>query len=198
MIFLILKKHNLINIWQMFNVAADAINGKTIHPTEIFIAMNLLQMPCMITYVPKNQPLTSKKWGRFLVFNIKNQGQGKTSNQTQCHKVNDFDFCFVPKYFHISNLGPSPEDLISRACRYLAAAKKTKLKLYISILWSRKANLATKFVFFEIFPLNSDYKSLKGKPTHCHNDSLSSFFSAFEIKTAVGTKFFSTRFHGTL
>ena len=45
----------------MFNVAADAINGKTINPTEIFIAMNLLQMPCVITYVPKNQPLNSKK-----------------------------------------------------------------------------------------------------------------------------------------
>ena len=39
------------------------------------------------------------------------QGQGKPYNQTQLHKVNDCDFCFVSKCFHISNSRTKPAGL---------------------------------------------------------------------------------------
>ena len=48
----------------------------------------------------KNQPPTPET--NEVVF----QGQGKPYNDTKLHKVNNFDFCFVPKCFHISNSRP--------------------------------------------------------------------------------------------
>ena len=39
-------------------------HGQTIHPTDIFISMNLLQMPCVITWDQKNQ----KKMSLFFNF----------------------------------------------------------------------------------------------------------------------------------
>ena len=35
--------------------------GQTIHPTETFISMNLLQMSCVMTWAQKIQPPTSEK-----------------------------------------------------------------------------------------------------------------------------------------
>ena len=50
---------------------------QTIQPTDIFISMNLLQMPCVKTWDQKNQPLTSEKNEVFFkVLNIKNLGSG--------------------------------------------------------------------------------------------------------------------------
>ena len=51
----IVHRH-LINIRQMFNIAIGAITAK-----PIFISMNLLQMPCVITNNKKNRLLTSQK-----------------------------------------------------------------------------------------------------------------------------------------
>ena len=60
----------------------------------------------------KNQPLTSKKMRSFFSFKYqKLKGQGKPYDQTQWHKVNDFDFCFVSKCLHISNSRTKPAGL---------------------------------------------------------------------------------------
>ena len=40
-------KADLINIWQMFNLRR--FGCQTIHPTQKFTSMNLLQKPCVIT-----------------------------------------------------------------------------------------------------------------------------------------------------
>jgi hypothetical protein len=40
---------NLINIRQMFNLGTEDLAVKTIHPTQKFNSMNLLQMPHVIT-----------------------------------------------------------------------------------------------------------------------------------------------------
>ena len=62
--------------------------------------MNLLQMSCLITWDQnKSAP------------NLKKEGQDKPYNQTQLPKVNDFDLCFVLKFFQILNPRTNPKGL---------------------------------------------------------------------------------------
>ena len=44
----VLNLSNLINIFRVNSGCNREIDGQTIHPTEIFNSMNLLQMSCMI------------------------------------------------------------------------------------------------------------------------------------------------------
>ena len=109
---LIFNQFYYLNRWVQFGCWNSQHHAQTIHSTEKFISINLLQMFCVITWDQKKQPPSSEKNEAIFQFYIsKLQGQGKPYNHTQSHKVNYFDFCFVLKCFHISKSRTKPEGL---------------------------------------------------------------------------------------
>ena len=69
---------------------------------------SLVVSDCMVYHDPKF--LISFKYQKLRV-RVNHTIRHNQHNQTQWHKVNDFDFCFVSKCFHISNSRTKPARL---------------------------------------------------------------------------------------
>ena len=117
---------------------------QTIHPTEILISMNLLQMPCMITQDQnKSASNLQKKVGGFLVVNIKNLGSGKTIKSNTMAQYKWFWYLFV-LYLKSSTsqiLGPSPQAFISNII----------IRLHTNVHKNMKWNISCKKAYVHEF-----------------------------------------------
>ena len=70
---------------------------------------------CLIVFDPTWFTLTLNFWYLFFLYSFRvriyHTIRHNQHNQTQWHKVNDFDFCFVSKCLHISNSRSKPTGL---------------------------------------------------------------------------------------
>ena len=115
---------HLINIWQMFNVATDDSAVKLYIPQKSllqWICCKCLQKRSAFILRKINETVFSFEHQRFRVrVNLNHTFTHNQCNQTQLHKVNDFDFCFVSKCLHISNsrLNFIQSNLMYRLCSF--------------------------------------------------------------------------------
>ena len=106
---------HLINIWQKFNLGTDDLAVKPYIPHRSEFVANAL---CdnigskKISLHPQkiDEAFFSLKYQKFRV-RVNHTITHNQCNQTQMHKVNYLDFCFVSKCLHISNSRTKPAGL---------------------------------------------------------------------------------------